>query len=253
MITGKIACWLKAKVKIGFIKRPNAGYLYIAITGWPFRLHPSNGVDQVAERITNGDRSKPPIKLNIGGGKEHRKVDGWTIIDLRESADVVLDITKERLPYENDTVDVIFTSHTLEHIYPQKLGFVLSEFYRMLKPEVGLLRIGVPDIEMAIRAYVSRDYGFFQVSDVGQYDSQAPIGGLLASWFYSTRIFKDPELHHGEGHVHCFDYEYLEQWLRKCGFRRVWRSAYRQSVLTELRGEAFDRHPNDTLFLEAVK
>jgi len=174
-------------------------------------------------------------------------------VDLRESADVVLDITKARPPYDDHAVDVIFTSHTLEHIYPQQLGFVLSGFYRALKPDVGLLRIGVPDIEMAIQAYVSKDYGFLQVSDVAYYDPRAPIGGILASWFYSTRVFKDPELQHGEGHVHCFDYDYLSYWLKKVGFRRVWRGAYRQSALPELRGEAFGRHPNDTLFVEATK
>ena len=253
MLVMEIARWAKHKIRIGFAKRANIGHLYITISGWPFSSRLDDGPARVAISSTDRCGGSPLIKLNIGGGKGHPKVDGWTIVDLRENADIVLDITKARLPYDDNTVDVIFTSHTMEHIYPQQLGFVLSEFYRVLKSDVGLLRIGVPDIEIAIQAYVSKDYGFFQVSDVGQYDPQAPIGGLLASWLYSTRIFKDPELRHGEGHIHCFDYEYLEYWLRKCGFRQVWRSAYRQSVLPELRGEAFDRHPNDTLFVEAIK
>ncbi len=253
MLLKKISLWVKRKIKIGFVKRPNAGYIYIAVTGWSFSPRLDDSLDHDTVPGTSRRSDSPPIKLNIGGGKGHPKADGWTVVDLRESAGVVLDITEARLPYDDDSVDVIFTSHTLEHIYPQRLGFVLGEFYRVLRPEIGLLRIGVPDIGMAVQAYVSQDYGFFRVSDVGQYDPQAPIGGLLASWFYSTRIFKDPELRHGEGHVHCFDYDYLVYWLRKMGFRRVWRSAYRQSVLPELRGEAFDRHPNDTLFVEATK
>ena len=173
---------------------------------------------------------------------------------MRErTADLVLDVTKEALPYDDDTVDVVFTSHTLEHIYPQQLDFVLSEFHRVLKPETGLVRIGVPDIEVAITAYVNNDYAFFEHSDVGQFDSQAPIGGLLASWFYSTRIFTSSELRLGEGHVHSFDYDYLAYWLRQAGFRKVWRSSWHDSTLSELRGAAFDRHPNDTLFVEGTK
>jgi hypothetical protein len=249
----RIAHWVKRKVRIRFVRRPNAGQLYITITGWPFSLHLNEKPDDTPISNTGRYSSSTSIRLNIGGGKGHPRVDGWMIVDLRESADLVLDITKARLPYDDNTVDVIFTSHILEHIYPQQLGFVLSEFYRVLKSDVGLLRIGVPDIEMAIQAYVSEDYGFFQASDIAEYDPKAPLGGLLASWFYSTRIFNDPELRHGEGHVHCFDYDYLAYWLKGVGFRRVWRSAYRQSALPELRGDAFDRHPNDTLFVEAMK
>ena len=253
MLLKKVLHRVRNKVRIKFVKRPNVGYACVTVVGWPFGTRFEGGLDQEALPDIGERGGSPTVKLNIGGGKGHLRVDGWTIVDLRESADVVLDITQTQLPYDDNCVDVIFISHTLEHIYPQRLGFILGEFYRVLRPDVGLLRIGVPDIELAIQAYSSRDYGFFRVSDVGQYDSQAPIGGLLASWFYSTRIFKDPELRHGEGHVHCFDYEYLAYWLTQAGFRRVWRSAYRRSILPELRGEAFDRHPNDTLFVEAVK
>jgi hypothetical protein len=45
----------------------------------------------------------------------------------------------------------------------------------------------------------------------------------------------------------------MEHWLRQAGFAHVWRSAYRQSALPELRGDAFDRHPNDSLCVEAAK
>ncbi len=194
------------------------------------------------------------IKLNVGGGKGHPRFEGWTVVDLREStADLVIDIANERLPYEDDSVDVIFSSHTLEHIYPQRLGFVLGEFHRVLRPGTGLLRISVPDIETAIDAYRRNDYSFFMNSDVASFDKTAPIGGLLASWFYSTRIFSDAELKHGEGHVNCFDYDCMAHWLRRCGFRRVWHSAYRQSILPELHGEGFDLKPHDSLFVEAMK
>ena len=244
---------MKKKIGVRLFRRPNAGQLCVTVNGWPFKSDSKNTRNCPTALDPNQFSNPSSIKLNIGGGKGHPKVDGWLITDLRSSADINLDITKSKLPYEDEAVSVIFTSHTLEHIYPHQLKFVLSEFYRVLKPEKGLLRIGVPDINLAIRAYMSQDYGFFRTSEVSVFDKDVPIGGLLASWFYSTRVFADPELKHGDGHVHCFDYEYLAFWLRKTGFRRVWRSAYRQSILPELRGEAFDRHPNDTLFVEALK
>jgi SAM-dependent methyltransferase len=196
----------------------------------------------------------PSVKLNVGGGKGHPKVDGWTVVDLRPGgADLVLDLAESPLPYDDNSVDVIFTSHTLEHIYPQRLEFVLGELHRVLKEGTGLLRVSVPDIAAAVQAYHAKDYSFFYNSDVGYYDPEAPIGGLLAAWFYSTRVFKDPELKQGEGHVHCFDYDYLVYWLRRVGFRQIRRSAYQRSVLPELRSPEFDRYPHDSLFVEAVK
>ncbi len=184
------------------------------------------------------------IKLNIGGGKGHPRLDGWSIVDLREGADVRLDITSEPLPFADGSVDVIFTSHTLEHIPPQSLMFVLEEFARVLRPG-GLLRIGVPDIRLATKAYINNDRTFFERSEVTPFDPDAPIGGLLMSWFYSTSKV-------GNGHVHCFDEQYLCYWLAKAGFEGMRRCSFRSSSLDELRSPDFDRHPNDTLFIEAT-
>lgn len=188
------------------------------------------------------------IKLNIGGGKGHPRLAGWTIVDLRDGADLVHDIATDPLPFEDNSVDVIFTSHTLEHILPQRLGFVLDEFCRVLKPAAqgGLLRILVPDIAKAVAAYQSNDASFFEASELTPFDRQAPLGGRLMSWFYSTSAY-------GNGHVHCFDEAYLAYWLRAHGFSRVERTPFGQSSLPELRTEAFDRHPNDSLCMEAWK
>ena len=191
-------------------------------------------------------------KLNVGGGKGHPKLSGWTIVDMRDSADLVLDISSQRLPFDDASVDVVFTSHTLEHILPQKLGFVLDEFRRVLKPgrrtetgfTGGILRVAVPDISLAIRAYSAGDRSFYEKSEVTVRDREAPIGGLLAAWFYSISAV-------GNGHVHCFDEAYMAYWLNKHGFNRVVRSAFRASLLPELRTDAFDRHPHDSLYVDA--
>ena len=197
---------------------------------------------------------KCDIKLNIGGGKGHKKKDGWKIIDLRErTADIAMDISSRKLPFEDGSVSVIFASHVLEHIYPQKLEFVLREFYRVLKSPGGLLRISVPDIAKAISAYTRKDHSFFAQSTITPFKDNLPLGGLLAGWFYSTRIFEDPECRHGHGHVHCFDKNYMAWWLRKCGFLSVWESFYRQSIVEELREDGFDLHKDDSLFMEALK
>ena len=250
--------WLRPRIpvrlRVGVVRRPLAHQLYVTLHRRSRWAGARVAMPEDARRRLEARDGTPGVKLNVGGGKGHEKTEGWTVVDLRDSAEVILDLTAQRLPFADGAVDVIFTSHTLEHIYPQRLHFVLTEFARVLHPAHGLVRIGVPDIELAIRAYQAQDYGFFLGgSEVTVADREAPIGGLLASWLYSTRRFDDPQLRHGEGHVHCFDEEHLAHWLRRAGFRCVWRSAYRQSALPELQGEAFDRHPNETLFMEAMR
>lgn len=42
--------------------------------------------------------------------------------------------------------DVVYCSHSLEHLYPHEVSRALEEFYRVLKPE-GVAVILVPDLE----------------------------------------------------------------------------------------------------------
>lgn len=229
-------------------RRDRAGtHVALVLKGRPFAAT-ANG-DSAGAPLTLPERIEGP-KLNVGGGKGHPPVEGWSIVDLRErTADHVVDIANDRLPFDDGSVGAIFCSHTLEHIPRNRLAHVLSEFHRVLRPGDGLLRVLVPDIELAVQAYRERDYAFFTASEISQPDPGAPLGGLLAAWFYSARA----DAAHGGGHVHCFDYEYMASWLRDAGFTRIWRSSFQGSAAPELRADAFDRHPGDSLCVEALK
>jgi len=54
--------------------------------------------------------------------------------------------------FKNDFADLIYTSHTLEHIPVTELHGTLSEWKRVLKPN-GTLRISVPDFDKIISIY----------------------------------------------------------------------------------------------------
>lgn len=189
-------------------------------------------------------------KLNIGGVKGHSKIEGWTVVDIRESADIALDISAEKLPFDDSSVDLIYCSHTLEHIYNHDLKFVLDEFYRVLKP-AGIIRIVVPDIKKACWAYILNNFWFFKIkSSTTVFDKKAPIGGYLASWFYSFR--KDGL---GNGHVHCFDFDYLKYWLKNSSFRDIKKLKYKKSQNKEflIKGLDLPRYKNESLYVECAK
>jgi SAM-dependent methyltransferase len=119
------------------------------------------------------------MRLNLGSGP--RAVRGWTNID--RSPNVFLDrlpalkgalraaglLTAahmvpwdreilrhdiRKLPYPDRSVESIYSSHTLEHLYLADAEKVLRECYRLLKPG-GTLRLALPDAEKAARDLVA--------------------------------------------------------------------------------------------------
>jgi SAM-dependent methyltransferase len=83
------------------------------------------------------------VKLNLGAS--HTYIPGFINIDISSKADISLDLGKDRLPFDDDSVDIIFSLNTLEHI-PDYL-FCLSEIYRVLK-HGGRLLVELPYVTL---------------------------------------------------------------------------------------------------------
>lgn len=92
-------------------------------------------------------------KVNLGCGNRYAK--GWINLDFRsDSADVVPHNLLCPLPFNDNEVDIIYSSHVLEH-FSRDIGKTLIEScYNKLKPN-GILRIVVPDLENICREYLS--------------------------------------------------------------------------------------------------
>jgi SAM-dependent methyltransferase len=58
------------------------------------------------------------------------------------------------IPFKSGTVDVVYSSHVLEHLDRSVAGVFLREAARVLKPG-GIIRIVVPDLEDAVRTYIT--------------------------------------------------------------------------------------------------
>jgi len=57
------------------------------------------------------------------------------------------------IPYGNESVDVVYHSHLFEHLDRPVGDVFLREIHRVLRPG-GILRIAVPDLELACRNYL---------------------------------------------------------------------------------------------------
>lgn len=94
----------------------------------------------------------PPLKLDLGCGGAKKK--GFIGIDaiLGPGVDIKHNI-EEGIPFPDNSVDEIYTSHFLEHVQNRKVPFVLKECARVLKAK-GKVRIEVPDLEKSLDKFL---------------------------------------------------------------------------------------------------
>lgn len=104
----------------------------------------------------------------------------------------------EELPmFEDNSVDLLYASHLLEHVDRPKLKKVLKEWKRVLK-EGGILRLGVPDFD-----------GLIEVYKRSKMDVEVIVNQLMGQ----GAPYDD---HHS-----IWNYAYAEKILREVGFKEV--------------------------------
>lgn len=70
-------------------------------------------------------------------------------IDAGVSPDIIGTMT-DMSAVADASVDAIFSSHNIEHLYPHEVGTALKEFLRVLKPD-GFLVVTCPDLQEVCR------------------------------------------------------------------------------------------------------
>ena len=98
------------------------------------------------------------LGLNIGGGDEREffSINGWDTLDHVESIynhnpdSIKWDIDLEQItewPIEDNYYDMIYSSHTFEHLTDKAVNHTLKETKRIMK-DGAVIRITVPDVEI---------------------------------------------------------------------------------------------------------
>lgn len=107
--------------------------------------------------MVKGEGQMTKVHMFCGSHKQPEQFDGWDCIDINPPpGGIRRNLVENGLPYDDNTVDYIFSEHGLEHITrPQALN-LLVECRRVLKPRA-VIRTTVPSIEALLDAYVKRD------------------------------------------------------------------------------------------------
>ena len=83
--------------------------------------------------MTVTEQYPQPLRLNLGCGA--RKLAGWVNVDSQpmENPDVVLDIARDRWPFDDSSVDEAAAEHILEHLYPAGFMHFMKELHRVCR------------------------------------------------------------------------------------------------------------------------
>jgi predicted SAM-dependent methyltransferase/glycosyltransferase involved in cell wall biosynthesis len=148
----------------------------------------------------------PPLEdgkvyLHLGGGDiQHPK---FINIDARPAAPInyVREIDDLSI-FSDESVDLIYASHCLEHFSHQKVHQVLSEWYRVLK-KGSILRLSVPDFDVIVKIYQDNSKNINTI-----------LGKLMGGQDYEYNFHKT-----------AFNRSSLESVLKRVGFNQVreWR------------------------------
>lgn len=175
------------------------------------------------------------VKLNLGCGDVY--FDGWINIDLdSDKADLKHDLTKQ-LPYEDGTVDLVYSEHFIEHLTVDEGLFVLKECRRVLKPG-GVLRVATLDLDYLIRRYQLfwRRQDWIKTYGYGWLKTRAEMLNLCF---------------HEWGHKYLYNGEELDRRLRESGFTKIRRRKLNSSPYMELKDR--ESRKDSRLVLEAEK
>jgi predicted SAM-dependent methyltransferase len=173
--------------------------------------------------------------LNLGCGPN--VAPGWLNVDLDPMPGAVRGDVRAGLPLADASVDCIAAIHLVQDLPWPEIAPALAEMRRVLKPG-GVLRLAVPDLDRAIRAYLSGDEAYWYVPDAHAHSGGAKLVTQIV-WYGSVR-------------TPC-TWEFVREWLLAARYREVVRCAFgvTASGISEL--ARLDNRERESLFVEAVK
>ena len=139
------------------------------------------------------------MKLNLCAGGCNKE--GFINVDKNAETrpDLLLDIVKDKWPYEDNSVDEVWLMHGLEHIYRKKWDFLFMETKRVLKLN-GRFVLGYPEFQICLQNYL---------------DNKGNRKDFWLQTIYGRRMWE------GDEHVTAVESIELQQILESYGFYRV--------------------------------
>jgi len=199
----------------------------------------------------------------------YRSVQGHDFIEWD-----LLSLTRIRVA--DNSAEIVYCSHTIEHITDDAAQNMFNEAFRILK-KGGVFRVTTPNIDLEYRAFKEKDRQFFYWKK----DKSFSLHQIFLSHFASSASISDHELdkifskmeyeealnycisrcsletqrNSPGGHINWWNAKKLRRMIGTAGFREVCLSGYGQSSSPVLRNTRFfdNTHIPISIYMEAIK
>jgi predicted SAM-dependent methyltransferase len=142
-------------------------------------------------------------------------IPGWLNTDFEPTCPNVLYLDVSRpFPFENGTLDYIFSEHLIEHLEYDSAIHMLKECRRVLKSN-GRIRIATPDLSVLIGLYFCRD------TERGRFYIDWIVRRLMPEVDTCREVFVINNAFHAWGHKFLYDRQTLIQTMRRSGFSEI--------------------------------
>ena len=153
------------------------------------------------------------MNLEIGPGKKRLKGE-WVTMGPEASGTVdVLGIWgKYPLPFADESFDIIYASHVIEHVWWYQVDSALAEVYRCLR-KGGVFEVWTVDFANVV-------YGYVNKKCADRYRRNNPNEDYM-KWVNGKLFAYEPPIY--LAHHSCYDEPYLKKLLRKVGFNELFK------------------------------
>ena len=149
------------------------------------------------------------------------------------------------LPVLDDSVDLLYCSHVLEHLSLTDLHRALQNCHSILRTR-GIFRMVLPDLAFFARQYVQSDAPdaaseFMRSTYLGRLERPHGLIGFLREWFGNSR------------HLWMWDYPSLTDELRIAGFHDIRRAQIGDSGLAAFDNVEDSKRWENALGIQCIK
>ena len=146
------------------------------------------------------------------------------------------------LPFKDNSVECIYTSHMLEHLSRKSVLSFLSETLRSLKYN-GVIRIAVPDLELIVKKYLNSGDADNFMRDL--FVEPPPIGTIKEKIILLMIGYRQ--------HQWMYDGKSLCNLLKNIGFRKVQIFKNGLTQISDPEGLDLNERSEQSVYVEGVK
>ena len=255
---------------------------------------------QICKYVVSGNKSTNLVNLNIGAGTY--EIDNFLSLDIytdhyyKNKEDflrkrIEYNIRKDKIPFNESTVDNIYISHVIEHIEDEFVFSFFAESYRVLK-KGGVLRVACPDADFLYQVSQFRnDYWNWRIESLNNKKRYQTNWEIITQYDYLLRELSTPKMRfyknkipdqikelsylknmsykefcaevkkdlifrkeHPGDHINNWDFERLKSIAEYFKFEHIIKSKPQGSVSSAMSTPDFDRtKPSMSLYVEMIK